>query len=188
MKSCYVVKFPENCRNITVLYSDKCDLDFTFACLFLIILSEINPMQFLPISSLPKRGNKMWTFQNSFCFFVCFFFLTHHVDVLAFSTWKWNVWLIPCPLFIVIATVLWPWPSMALMALYLDLDQTPALLSPITNGKYTLRAFNVNCYWHCGLCYGLDYCNLKAYNLIHRYVPCQNSPAVPSWPWCTGLY
>ena len=77
--------------------------------------------------------------------------------------WQWSEQWLPLQVSRT-ATALWPWPWMALMAHYPDLDQTPSTASPITNGKYTLRAFSVNCYWHCGLC--LDYCNLKAYNLI----------------------
>ena len=37
------------------------------------------------------------------------------------------------------ATVLWPWPLMALMVLYLDLRLDTSTASPITNGKYTLQ-------------------------------------------------
>ena len=83
------------------------------------------------------------------------------------------------------ATVLWLWPLMALMALYLDLRPDTKHCFPNNKWQIYTRAFSMNCYWHCGLC--LDYCNLKAYNLIHRYVPCHDPPAVPSWPWCTGL-
>ena len=56
-----------NCRNITVHSDHKCDLDLTFACLFLIILGEINPMQFLPISSLAQRDYIIYIFPHS-CF------------------------------------------------------------------------------------------------------------------------
>ena len=35
---------------------------------------------------------------------------------------------------------------MALMVLYLDLRPDTSTASPITNGKYTLRAFSMNCY------------------------------------------
>ena len=52
------------------------------------------------------------------------------------------------------------------MACYLDLDQTPSTASPITNGKYTTKGLLVWTVTDTVAYALLDYCNLKAYNLI----------------------
>ena len=50
------------------------------------------------------------------------------------------------------ATVLWPWPLMALMVLYLDLRPDTKHCFPNNKWQIYTRAFSLNCYWHCGLC------------------------------------
>ena len=101
--------------------------------------------------------------------------------------WQWSEQWLPLQVSRM-ATALWPWPWLALIAHHLDLRSDTKHCFPnykwqiYTKGPLPWTVTDTVAYTL------LDYCNLKAYNLIHRCVPCHNPPAVPSWPWCNGLH